>query len=215
MYNRSKWVARSRKQRRAAGLGRRKRVDNDPQDWVRQDAPELRILTDEVWRAAQARRSATNKRWDASLKQPLTENRGRPSKQLFQLWCGICGGGVTMANGHKLGCSKHLNSRGTGCIMKALAGARETNAALINLIKGALLSPEMVAEFAAEVAAETDRESAQPKATAASIRRKQEKAEKEIRQLGRRHCHMDCGPTWTSNGGSSSRLRRGTPLLLN
>lgn len=38
VYNRSKWVARSRKQRRAAGLGRRKRVENAPENWIRQDA---------------------------------------------------------------------------------------------------------------------------------------------------------------------------------
>ena len=183
IFNKSKWVARSRKQRRAAGLGRRKRVENDPAEWIRQNAPELRILTDEVWRAAQARRSATNKRWHTNLKQPLSENRGRPSKQLFQLRCGTCGGTYTMANANKMGCSKHLNSRGTGCTMNALAGARETNAALIGLIKSAVLSPEMVKLFAAEVSAESARESAAPKATAASIKRKQEKAEKEISNL--------------------------------
>jgi DNA invertase Pin-like site-specific DNA recombinase len=106
IYNKSKWVARSRKQRRAAGLGRRKRVENPADQWIRQDAPELRIIDVEVWRAAQARRSATNKRWHASPKEPRQEYRGRPSKQLFELRCGICGGSVTMANGHKLGCSK-------------------------------------------------------------------------------------------------------------
>jgi site-specific DNA recombinase len=183
IFNKSKWVARSRKQRRAAGLGRRKRVENDPKDWIRQDAPELRIITDDVWQAAQARRAATNRRWHASLKEPREESRGRPTKQLFQLRCGVCGGTFTKANGHKLGCSKHLNSRGTGCSMNALAGERETNAALISLVKNAVLSPDMVKLFAAEVAAESARDSAAPKATAASIKRKQEKAEKEISNL--------------------------------
>jgi hypothetical protein len=116
-------VARSRKQRRAAGQGRRKRVENDPQDWIRQDAPELRIIDDKLLRAAQGRRAATHKRWHASLKEPRQANRGRPSKQLFQLRCGICGGSFTMANAHKLGCSKHLNSRGTGCTLNSLANA--------------------------------------------------------------------------------------------
>lgn len=117
------------------------------------------------------------------MKEPLKEHRGRPSKQLFTLRCGVCGASYTMANASKLGCSKHLNSRGTGCTMKALAGARETNAALIGLVKAAVLSPQMVKLFAAEVEAEAVRESAQPKATAAGIRRKLEKAEKEISNL--------------------------------
>jgi hypothetical protein len=69
------------------------------------------LVADEVWRAAQARPAATNKRWHANLKQPLTENRGRPSKQLFQPRCGTCGATFTMANSSKLGCSKHRNSR--------------------------------------------------------------------------------------------------------
>jgi site-specific DNA recombinase len=150
----------------------RKRVENPTNQWIRQDAPELHIIDDEVWRAAQARRSATHQRWHASLKEPRSEYRGRPSKQLFQLRCGICGGSVTLANGRKLGCSKPLNSRGTGCTMNALANAKLTNAALIDLVKKAVLSPEMVKVFAAEVAAETARESAAPKATAASIKRK-------------------------------------------
>jgi hypothetical protein len=67
--------------------------------------------------------------------------------------------------------------------MNALAGARETNAALIDLIKTEVRSPEMVAVFAAEVEAESARESAQPKATAATVRRRLEKAEKEIANL--------------------------------
>ncbi len=182
IYNRTMWVARSRKQRRAAGLGRRKRVENDPADWIRQDAPELRIISDEVWQAAQTRRASTNKRWHANLKQPL-ENRGRPSKQLFQLRCGVCGATYTMANATKLGCSKHLNSRGTGCTMKALASAQDTNSALIDLIKTEVLSPEMVAVFAAEVEAESARDSARPKADAGAIRRRLDKAEREIGNL--------------------------------
>jgi hypothetical protein len=101
VYNKSKWVARSRKQRRAAGLGRRKRTENPPDQWISQDTPELQIISNELWRAANARRLATNKRWHANLKDPQTENRGRPSKQLFQLRCGTGGGSYTMANATK------------------------------------------------------------------------------------------------------------------
>jgi hypothetical protein len=57
------------------------------------------------------------------------------------------------------------------------------NAALIELVKKAVLSPAMVKVFAAEVAAETARGSAAPKATAASIKRKLVTAEKEIANL--------------------------------
>jgi hypothetical protein len=117
------------------------------------------------------------------LKEPQQEFRGRPSKQLFQLRCGMCGGSFTVANAHKLGCSKHLNSKGTGCTNKTLANTKLTNAALIDLVKKAVLSPEMVAVFAAEASAEAARVSAQPKATAASIKRKLATAEKEIANL--------------------------------
>jgi hypothetical protein len=77
----------------------------------------------------------------------------------------------------------HLNSRGTKCTMKTLAHSGDTNTALIGLVKEVVLSPEMVKLFAAEVDAESRRESTQPKATAAGIKKKLKEAEKEISNL--------------------------------
>ena len=58
----------------------------------------------------------------------------------------------------KLAFSQHLRSKGTGCTVNALASAQETNGALINLIKTALLSAELAAVFTARVEAGTARE---------------------------------------------------------
>jgi len=184
-YNRSKWVSRPRRERRAKALAQRGRRENDPREWVRLDAPELRIIEPDVWRQAKARRVMTKDRWHSQLKAPATakNNAGRPSRQLFQLRCGVCGGSYIRLNRDKYGCSTRRESGGTRCTMNAYAHIPTTNAALVELVKQSALSPQMVSVFADEVAAESARSSAQPKATVANVKRAKEKADKKIANL--------------------------------
>jgi site-specific DNA recombinase len=184
-YNRSQWVSRPRKERRKKDLALRGRRENDPREWVRLDAPELRIIEPDVWRQAKARRVMTKDRWHSQLKAPATakDNSGRPSRQLFQLRCGVCGGSYIRMNRDKYACSTRRDSGGTRCTMKSYAHIPTTNTALIEVVKRSALSPQMLSVFADEVAAESARVSAQPKAAMASVKRAKEKAEKKIANI--------------------------------
>jgi site-specific DNA recombinase len=184
-YNRSRWVSRPRRERRAKALALRGRRENDPREWVRLDAPELRIIEPELWRQAKARRVMTKDRWHSQLKAQATakNNSGRPSRQLFQLRCGVCGGSYIRMNRDKYGCSTRRESGGTRSTMKSYAHIPTTNTALIELVKRSALSPQMLSVFADEVAAESARVSAQPKAAMASVKRAKEKADKKIANI--------------------------------
>jgi hypothetical protein len=75
-----------------SGLRRpRKRPDAE---WMTADAPELRIVPDELWRAAVERREMLAKRAGPKLSERLAAGRAAASGYLLSglLRCGICGG---------------------------------------------------------------------------------------------------------------------------
>ena len=82
--------------------GQRRQSHRDEADWVRVDAPELRIVSDSLWRAAQSRRKETRTSYLASTQG---ERFGRPpdqreSKYLLTgfVQCGKCGGSLIVGS---------------------------------------------------------------------------------------------------------------------
>jgi site-specific DNA recombinase len=117
----------------------RKRVSrpNPESEWVIQDAPDLRIIDDEAWRAVEAsihRRS-----------RPF--NRQRRPRHLFSglLTCGRCGGPVTIIQADKWGCSRHREAGlcSNGRMLRNDTLERRVMAGL----KDRLLAPELVEEY--------------------------------------------------------------------
>jgi site-specific DNA recombinase len=88
------------------------RVLRDAGEWVRVEVPELRIVSDEVWFAAQARMRTLN--------TSKTKKGGRPHRYLLSgiARCGECGGPLTVINGHagkasvKMYCCNYHRERG-------------------------------------------------------------------------------------------------------
>jgi site-specific DNA recombinase len=78
---------------------------NPPDQWIVTDAPELRIVSDELWAAAQSVK--------AKYGRLPVELRYRP-KRLFSglCSCGVCGGAFTVIGMDRMGCSAHRD-RGT------------------------------------------------------------------------------------------------------
>lgn len=124
-----------RKFRKHPDTGRRSSVLNPESEWIREPTPELRILNDELWAAAQARQAA--------LTDQPAENARRPKRLLSGLLkCGLCGSGMTL-NGAKYACSA-ARERGT-CSNNKIIAAQTVEARVLDGIRDKLLSPQAMA----------------------------------------------------------------------
>jgi site-specific DNA recombinase len=124
-----------RRYRKHPETGRRSSVLNPEGEWVRQPAPELRILDHDLWNAVQARKAALTHQPRAVARMP---------KRLLSglLRCAWCGGGMTL-NGGKYACSAH-RERGT-CKNSKIIAAQTVERRVITGIRSKLLEPAALA----------------------------------------------------------------------
>jgi site-specific DNA recombinase len=100
-------------------FGQRHLNPRDPSEWVRLDAPELRIVPEALWLAAHARLNAARRVYLAGTEGDLW---GRPPSGTVSKYlltgigrCGVCGGGLTVRSGkrsagqrwHRYVCATH------------------------------------------------------------------------------------------------------------
>jgi site-specific DNA recombinase len=96
IYGRTAWE-------RRGGTRRKVRV-KDQSKWIRKDAPELRIVSEELWNAAHARIARTRQTYTGRRNEQGQLN-GRPETGLAAqhllsgfLRCGLCGGNLVLAS---------------------------------------------------------------------------------------------------------------------
>lgn len=121
-----------------AETGRRSSVLNPERDWQITDKPELRIVEEKLWLAAQARRRAV-------AAHPRPEQRRRPKRLLSGLLrCGACGGPMAIVGEGQYGCSA---VRQTGaCGQRRTYSARKLDARVLAGLKRLMLDPELIGE---------------------------------------------------------------------
>jgi site-specific DNA recombinase len=158
-----------RQYRKHPDTGKRSSRLNPPNEWIRMPAPELRILTDDVWEYAQARQRTLGA-------QPAY--RARKPRRLLSglLHCSLCGGSMTL-NGPRLQCSNN-RERGTCRNGKTIAPTK-VEARVIEGVRTRLLSPAAIA--AAARAYQVDMEAARKAAAHDRL-----PLERELAELGRR-----------------------------
>ena len=146
--------------------GKRVSRPNPREQWVTIDRPDLRIVDDETWQAAQARKTAG----------ALKPQRGPSARHLFSglLRCGCCGGPYvitgTDSRGPRFGCSRRRETM--TCDNTATVGARDIEQRILDGIEQHLGDPELVAEFVRAYHAERQAlRSAERSASAADERR--------------------------------------------
>ncbi len=125
-------------------------------------APELRIISDDLWDAARARQAGLGKRehQPASSEAPFWSKQ-RP-RYLFSglMRCGVCGGGYSKISQSHFGCSTARNKGETACANR-LAIRRDTlEATVLDGLRHRLMDPELFKAFAAEFTAEWNRQQA-------------------------------------------------------
>jgi site-specific DNA recombinase len=149
IWNRSRWVEDHE-------TGERRRFERPEREWVRQQEEAWRIVSDELWHAAQDARGRRNKLHERDGRGRIvrTAVRGPASrKRLLSgfLECAECGGSFHELHCRALwGCSWHRNRGSEVCANATLVSQARLEAAVIGAVRAAL--DEEVAAAALEVA---------------------------------------------------------------
>lgn len=147
VWNRTAWV-------KDPVTGRRKRTQRPRSEWVIIEAPNLKIIDDDLWAACEARARA-QKRDTAAKENAGRGPGGRGPKYLLSglLRCGCCGAPFTIVNRSHYGCSSRTN-RGASTCENTYKVRRETvERELLAGVRAQLLSEESFKEFEAEARA--------------------------------------------------------------
>ena len=153
--------------------GKRQARPNPPEEWIIEEVPELRIISDDLWQAAKDRQGAIRADMNPAGVQsvrPRPEHARRPD-YLFSglVKCGCCGSSYTLINKTRYGCAAARNKGDAICTNRATILREEVETRVLSGLKESLLHPELIAAFVEEYrkafnAAAGDRSSAQTEA---------------------------------------------------
>ncbi len=143
IYNRTKWV-------RHPDRNCRIRFERPATEWVTRDVPELRIVGDALWTAAQNRRGEIHAA-SANIRAALgpKSRTGRHGKYLFSgiLRCDICGGLLSIHGPNTYRCSTYQNRGRSACRNSTPVRRDLLETKLLAAIKDDLFTPEALERF--------------------------------------------------------------------
>jgi hypothetical protein len=118
--------------------GRRSSILNPESEWIVVDAPEMRIIEDDLWEAVQARRRRVSP-------PPGEQPKKRPQRLLSGLLrCGVCGSGCSIVGPEIYGCSAVRQSG--ACQQRKTIPAKNLDQRVLGGLRRLLLAPDLVAE---------------------------------------------------------------------
>lgn len=172
--------------------GTRQRVIRPvPRDqWHIQERPELRIVSEDLWRRVQARRDEVRQAF--GLKPGATLARGRHaihSRHLFTglMRCGSCGRSISIVTGGygspRYGCPSSWKNGVDACPNRLTIRAKVADAALVAGLRAELLRPETVQYVTGALAAELNRLIDQRPTVRARIEAALQDAERRLQNL--------------------------------
>jgi DNA invertase Pin-like site-specific DNA recombinase len=181
VWNRSKFV-------KVPGTNKRRSKPRPESEWKRLSAPELTIVSNDLWNSAQSRFKSLGDAHTGQDRRGLL-HRSLTSPYLFSglLKCGVCGINLIIASGGgkkpKYVCSGYFN-RGT-CSNKLYIRQDELEERLLSKLRAELLQPEEI-EFAIEIFGRQLRSSlASVSSKLGEMRSRKEKLEREIHNFTR------------------------------
>ena len=127
--------------------GRRVSRMNPEDDWIRQEVPDLRIVSDDLWSQVKARQEKI----DATpavqgiRRSRFWEKRRAEHLLTGKLVCGSCGGTVTAVGRDYLACSNARKLR--TCNQRQSYRSGDLENAVLGLLRDRLMQPAAVAEF--------------------------------------------------------------------
>ncbi|HEX7080214.1 MAG TPA: recombinase family protein [Gammaproteobacteria bacterium] len=162
---RATWNKRKGKYR--PGTKQRIQLKRPEDQWSTVEIPELRIVTDEQFKAAQERLRLAKLR--VAPKGPRRP-RGRPARYLLSgiLKCGSCGSNYIIANGRSFTCSAKTN--GGHCDHKRYIVRERVEREVLSGIKDDLLSPDLLREAGKRIQAKLRERNRNAKQSAGEVR---------------------------------------------
>lgn len=148
IWNRSKFV-------KHPDTGRRTRQERPQAEWVITEHPELAIVDEATWGAAEARAHAAGTRGKKTGKRPGA-GPGRPMRYLLSgiLRCGCCGGPLVVINASMYGCVTNKDRGESVCPNPVSVPRKAADAAMVAGVQRELLTEDAFQRFASAVAAE-------------------------------------------------------------
>lgn len=154
--------------------GKRQARPNPKAAWIVREVPALRLVPEDLWRAAEALKARHAAYPAHALRRP---------KRLLSglLECGRCGAPYTMRDAVRLGCSAH-RERGT-CDNAATLRAEALERRILGGLKERLLAPDLVAEAVRAIEAERARLRRRHAGDAATAERRAGELDRAIARL--------------------------------
>ncbi len=179
VWNRSRWV-------RDPETHKRVRQERPESEWIVQQMPNLRIVSDELWHRVKARQTAVQQK-SAKIREALhrTARTGRQPKYLLSglLKCGLCGANFVIGDQRHYVCASHVDGGQHACgnhlrVARVIAESR-----ILAGIKAELLAPEYLDEFKREFRALRAAQHSARKAASEARRARLSELEQEIGHL--------------------------------
>lgn len=167
---------------------------NPESEWIRAEAPELRIVPQELWDAAKARQDELSTLYHAEasregVKRGLARNgklnaTHRPRNLLSGLMiCGCCGGSYAKRGQDRYACTNHV--LGNGCDNARTVGRKALETRVLTGLRDHMMTPDMAAEAMRAYAQETNRLNRERRATAEASRKELAETTKAIAEIVR------------------------------
>jgi DNA invertase Pin-like site-specific DNA recombinase len=134
LWNRRQWL-------KDPETGARRYVERPESEWLVRDAPELRIISDQLWEATRQR---IHPKGDAIA----AATRGaRAPRTLFGglLVCATCGGAVVAVDARRYGCSVHKDRGPAACASENFVPRKAVDTRLLAVVKEEMEAPEVIA----------------------------------------------------------------------
>ena len=155
-------------------------------DWIVKDVPELRIVDDELWKAARARQDEIADKFakvTEGVREHHRQNRlnvGRRPRTLLSglIFCGCCGGPYSVRGAQRFACSNPV-SKATCGNSRTIRQDELENRVLAGL-KDRMMAPEVVEEAMRAYAEETNRLNRERRSNGDAWRTELAKVEKQI-----------------------------------
>jgi site-specific DNA recombinase len=140
IWNRSRWI-------KDPDTGMRRAVPGPQSEWIIHEVPELRLISDSLWKRVKARQARRSAMVGDKIRKRLKQSLGRAPRYLFSgiLKCKVCGSNYVMADARAYACSGFVNGKVCGNNQRVSRVVLEER--LLGSIKADLLSDESIEKF--------------------------------------------------------------------
>ncbi len=174
---------------RVPGTGRRIKKPRPESEWVKHDAPHLRIVPEDLWLGVQRRFHTVSRLWGREGKPGLAGQQRQIYLFSGLLKCGNCGGSVTLVSGRwsmesqQYGCSMHHQRGDTVCVNNVMIRRDKLEARLLHGLQEVVLREESIDYIVAGMKSELEGRFTELDESLSKMRERKHQLETEIARL--------------------------------